>query len=226
MILVGSLVLLITNGTAQAIAQSARDAFNIFNNMMRAAIAENARSEWTKTPHAELVCLEQYLQQRGTSIRSLIEQGITPTDPRLSSLRIACKPEQQAFPRQLAALPPRSAEGRPETERISARPTFDCFKARTPTARILCLDPEGARADWDLSSAYWAQLFSLPENVRDRFKRTHEEWFPVLSRSCKLTMDQSTFSPIQRQCVLNAFRRRAGSYRSQLTGDALLLSLG
>jgi tetratricopeptide (TPR) repeat protein len=33
-------------------------------------------------------------------------------------------------------------------------------------------------------------------------------------------MDQTSFSAIQRQCVLAAFRKRAGSYRSQLTGDA------
>src|SRR5438105_3969627 len=43
----------------------------------------------------------------------------------------------------------------------TAKPTFDCTKARSATARIICLDQAGAKADWELTAAYWARIFSL-----------------------------------------------------------------
>jgi tetratricopeptide (TPR) repeat protein len=111
-----------------------------------------------------------------------------------------------------------------ERQDVSARPTFDCTRAVSPTASIICLDQDGAKADWDLSSAYWARSFSLVGNARERFQQAHDEWFPALKRSCGLQTGQSYFSAGQRLCVLTAYRKRAQSYRSQLSGDALVES--
>jgi hypothetical protein len=47
-LLIGGVVFLLADGVAHAVAQNASDVFNIFNSMMRAAIVQNARSEWTK----------------------------------------------------------------------------------------------------------------------------------------------------------------------------------
>jgi hypothetical protein len=89
-LLVPSVILLMLAGGTFAVAQSARDAFNLFNTIMRAAVIERIQAEWRKLPHYELVCIEQRLQQEGGSTRDLIERGVTPGDPRLSGLRVGC----------------------------------------------------------------------------------------------------------------------------------------
>jgi tetratricopeptide (TPR) repeat protein len=160
--------------------------------------------------------LNSVCSNRVTPPFNLAERGILPGDPRLASIRMACRTS-------VAPIAP-VKDGDLERQDIASKPTFDCTIAKSATARILCLDQAGANADWDLSSAYWARLFSLPENARDRFEQVHENWFPSLSRACDLQEGQSNFSFEQRQCVLNGFRRRADSYRSLLRGDALLES--
>ena len=196
-----------------AAAQSPGDFMNMFSGMMRAAIIEHARAEWSKLSTNETACIEQGLQQQGLSIDSLVQNGIAPQDPRVSVIRSGCRASSAALPR-----PNESADTIGD---ISAKPTFDCSRARSATARILCMDQAGAKADWDLASAYWARSFSLDEAARDGFTRAQEDWIQSLNRACQLQPWQSTFSPAQRQCVLVAYRKRAELYRSQLHGDAL-----
>jgi tetratricopeptide (TPR) repeat protein len=218
------LALLILTGTTYALAQNATDMINLFNSIVRATITENIKNEWNKLPQNELTCLEQRFQQRGVSIRYHIDHLVPPNDPRLSSLRFDCRtviaPPPAARPASLA--PEKENLDSPGT--LSAKPTFDCTQARSARGRILCFDEEGAAADWDLTSAYRARSFSLPETAREAFNQAHEDWFPKLDRSCGLKMEQSNFSTKQRWCILTAFRNRAASYRSKLTGDALVES--
>jgi Putative peptidoglycan binding domain len=141
-----------------------------------------------------------------------------PSDPRLSELRLSCRTANFSAPSKISPPPPDIKTARVA---LSATPTFDCTTAKSPTGRILCLDAEGARADWTLTSAYWARRFSLADAERPRFDSEHENWFPTLNRTCRLTANQSNFSPPQRQCVLVSFAKRAESYRSQLRGDAV-----
>jgi tetratricopeptide (TPR) repeat protein len=220
-VLIPSVILLMLAGGTYSVAQSARDVFNLFNTMMRAAVIERVEAEWRKLPHYELVCIEQRLQQEGRSTRDLMERGVTPGDPRLSGLRVACgSPTASSLPLKTARLPAPEREA-VERQDVSASPTFDCAKAGSPTASIICLDQDGAKADWDLTSAYWARSFSLVGNAREKFQQAHDDWFPALQRSCGLHAGQSNFSAAQRQCVLAAYRKRAQSYRSQLRDDAL-----
>jgi tetratricopeptide (TPR) repeat protein len=217
--LIPSVILLMLAGGTYAVAQSTRDFFNLFNAMMRAAVIERVEAEWRKLPRDEFVCIDQRLQQQGGSTRDLIDRGVTPGDPRLSGLRVGCGSPTARLRTARLPAPEREAV---ERQDVSARPTFDCFKAVSPTASIICLDPGGAKADWDLTSAYWARSFSLVGTARDRFQQAHDEWFPALTRSCGLQAGQAYFSAAQRQCVLTAYRRRAQSYRSQLRDDALV----
>ena len=220
-VLILSVILLIPVGGTFAVAQSATDVFNLFTTIMRSAVTERVEGEWRKLPHYTLVCIEQGLQQQGQSTRHLIEKGITPGDPRLSGLRVACgSPAASSLQVKPVRLPLPERES-VERQDVSATPTFDCTRAVSPTAAVICLDQEGAKADWDLISAYWARSFSLVGNARERFQQAHNEWFPALSRSCGLQTGQSYFSAGQRQCVLTAYRKRSQSYRSQLSGDAL-----
>jgi peptidoglycan hydrolase-like protein with peptidoglycan-binding domain/uncharacterized protein YecT (DUF1311 family) len=207
------LVLLGVCLSGYAAAQDASGIMNMFGGMLRAAIIDHARTEWSKVTPNETSCIEQGLQQQGYSIDILVQQGIAPQDPKVSGIRSSCRVSTTSLPS------PRESER--NIEDISAKPTFDCTKARTATARIVCLDQAGAKADWDLISAYWARYFSLAENDRGGFDQAQQSWLESLPQACSITGQQSTFFPAQRQCVLTAYRNREAGYRSQLKGDAL-----
>jgi hypothetical protein len=76
-----------------ASAQNANNLMNLFGGIMQAAIMQAALAEWEKLPPEELSCIDQTLQQRGLSVRSLMQQGVTPLDIRLSDVRALCKPK-------------------------------------------------------------------------------------------------------------------------------------
>ena len=215
-----SVALLILSGVTYAVAQNARDVINLFGNLVRAAIIEHAKVEWSKIPQNQRSCLEQRLQQQGELIRSQIDGGIVPDDIRLSAFRFDCRVALAPPPpaKSTAPLPPATED---HSQNLSAKPTFDCTPAKSGTARILCLDQEGAKADWDLSSAYYALKFFVADDAKDKFSLAHDKWFPWLGRACGLHQGQRTFSSEQRQCVLNGYRKRSASYRAKLRGDAL-----
>jgi uncharacterized protein len=197
----------------RAHAQNVNSVMNMFGAIMRGAIVENARNEWSRISPSEASCITQQLQQHGLSVGVLIQNGIAPSDPRVAGVRYDCRSA-------VASVPP-SDQGAQDLQNLSAKPTFDCTKARSATGRIICLDQAGANADWDLISAYWARYFSLPEGQRDTFDHAQQDWLDSLKKTCSLDAQQSTFSSAQRQCVLGAYGRRAAAYRSQLQGDAL-----
>jgi hypothetical protein len=78
-----------------ASAQNANNFMNLFGGIMQAAIMQAALAEWQKLPPAELSCIDETLQQRGLSVRSLMQQGITPLDIRLADLRASCGPKME-----------------------------------------------------------------------------------------------------------------------------------
>ena len=198
-------------------AQGGPDVINMFGAIMRAAMVDHARTEWARLPHNELSCMDQALQKQGYSIDALVQRGIPPTDPRVSNIHIGCQ----------TSTAPNTSLGNENTQNVhdlSNKPTFDCGKARTATAHVLCLDRAGAKADWDLSSAYWARSSTLAEDNRPGFDRAQEDWLESLYPTCRLMPQQTFFLPAQRQCVLAAYRNRTANYRSQLTGDALVES--
>jgi hypothetical protein len=67
--------------STHAVAQNVGDFANMFGTMMRAAIIDHARTEWSKIPPNETSCIEQELEQRGSSINLLVQKGIVPGDP-------------------------------------------------------------------------------------------------------------------------------------------------
>jgi hypothetical protein len=163
--LVGLVTVLIGGHAA---ARDTGGIFDIFQNIMRAAVVDHAKNAWSRIPQNELSCIDQALQQQGQSVDFLIQNGTRPSDPALSSIRSGCRSSN-------ASLTP-SNESATEVQDLSAKPTFDCTKAISPTGRIVCLDQAGAKADWDLISASWARNFSLAEADRDGFDQAQQRW--------------------------------------------------
>ena len=198
-------------------AQNINSVLNIFGTLMQRAIVERARADWSRLPQQEQNCIDESLQNQGQSIASLAQQGLSPADPRISNLRRSCR-VALAPPVAPAPTPIPNQQGVPK---LSNYPTFDCSTAQSPSGRIICLVGQGAMADWELTSAYLALKFSLPESSRSKFIRAHDDWPATLKKTCKLPPGQDTFSTTQQQCVLGAFRKRAQAYRSHLQDDAL-----
>jgi Putative peptidoglycan binding domain/Tetratricopeptide repeat len=164
--------------------------------------------------------MEEQLQQRGLSSSSLAERGVFPTDGSISSIRAGCM--KAALPVSPVAAPPVTPSAIPVSPQLlSAAPTFDCVKAKSSTGRILCGDQAGAKADWDITSAYWATFFSLPLSERDAFKRRHR------SRLRGDALAESTMSPEEhaqiqsRLIALGYFDESPDGEFGPLTRDAI-----
>jgi uncharacterized protein len=193
--------------STNSFAQSAGNLFNLFNNIVGGAIVAHARFEWSRIPRPEASCIEEGLQRQGGSIGRLIQNGVAPGDPSVGSIRFGCR---------TAAVSPAPPNTNPiDVENLSAKPTFDCTKGRSLIAHVICLDQEGAAADWELTSAYWARYFSLPESDQQAFAEARQRWLEALDQTCR------TRPQTQGECVLAAYRKRTTAYRSQLSGDAL-----
>ena len=196
-------------GPSSASAQNASDMMNLFGGLLSRAIVENARVEWRKLPNTEIQCIDEQLRQQGSSTGVVIEQGLSPGDPRLSPLRERCRS---------LTLP---LQPKPTVQLSSSKPSFDCAKARSAVARILCADPNAAKADWEVNGAYWAAYFSTPEHARESFVQTEANWVKSLPQVCKLPPNLPDYSFEQKSCVVRAYQARVSALRSQLRGDAL-----
>jgi uncharacterized protein len=190
----------------QAAAQVPNDFMRMFGGMVQQAVRQAALAEWQKLPPNETSCLDEALKRQGSSIGTAIQNGIMPNDPRLSGIRFGCRVSTAPLSASIA--------GNVNIQNLSSKPTFDCSKARSLTARVVCLDQAGAAADWDLITAYWARYFSLPQGDRQAFDQAQQAWLDTLNQTCPKAQNQE-------QCVLAAYRKRAAGYRSQLEGDAL-----
>jgi hypothetical protein len=88
---------------SDASVQNAYNLMNVFGGIMQSAIIQAALSEWRKLPPDELSCVDEKLQQRGISVRSLMQQGIMPFDARLADIRSSCRFAQEP---EVVDLPP------------------------------------------------------------------------------------------------------------------------
>jgi hypothetical protein len=104
---------------------------------------------------------------------------------------------------------------------ISSLPTFDCAKAKSPLALLICSGQETAKADWDLRIASLARYFSPKEDYPAYFWEDQDKWLTSLNQTSRM-ISVPSFSRQQISCVTGgAYRDRAELYRSKLTGDAL-----
>ena len=127
-----SLSLLVSGGSTSA--QNTNDIFRLFGGMMQTAIIQATLDQWRKIPQSEVVCVDQELVQRGSSLQRAIQQGITPSDPRIAGARSACQT--------------------PVIQQTAQGPSFDCKKVKMPDERAICSDAELSRLDNLVVSGY------------------------------------------------------------------------
>jgi hypothetical protein len=94
---IGFLVLFGTLLTGGANAQNQSDIVDLFGAMVRSGVALATRSEWERLSTREVGCVDQTLRQRGSSINTIIRQGINPSDPRIVQIRASCR-DQASVP--------------------------------------------------------------------------------------------------------------------------------
>jgi uncharacterized protein YecT (DUF1311 family) len=199
-------VVLVAAITAKnASGQNAGDMMTLFGALVRGAIVEHARIEWSKLSPNEISCVDGALQQQGLSVGTMIQNGIIPTDPQVSSIRSGCR-------KSTASISP-SNPNDVDIDDLSSKPTFDCTNVRSLTGRVMCRDQAGPAADWDINAAYWARYFSLPQDEREAFDEAQQRWLDFLNRTCPKVQNPQ-------QCVLAAYHKRAAEYRLRLEGDA------
>src|SRR5258706_14903538 len=108
---------------------------------------------------------------------------------------------------------------------LSDRASFDCAKAESTVAKILCGSREGATADWDLNATLWAVAGTLTEARQKSFNQDQDRWRGWLNNKCLQPRPvASDISQEQQRCVINEFHSRAAKLRSKLTRDALVES--
>ena len=85
-----------------AAAQNANDVVSLFRGLAQTAIVQSTRFEWQKLSKDELTCINFALVARGDSIQGYIQQGVQPTDRRVSDVRASCvsQPVQRVSNRQ------------------------------------------------------------------------------------------------------------------------------
>jgi hypothetical protein len=103
--------------------------------MMQTAIIQATLDQWRKLSEGEVACVDQNLRQQGSSLQRAIQQGITPSDPRIAGSRAACR-------NQIAQQP------------MWQGPSFDCSKARMPDERAICSDAELSKLDNLVAGGY------------------------------------------------------------------------
>jgi hypothetical protein len=109
-------------------------------------------------------------------------------------------------------------------------PSFNCSHGvNTALAIILCNNPDAAKADWDLSSAFWAKgATSRDDDEQNAFNQS-------MKRRCGLPpqllglyeFPVPVAEPITEahvRCVIGVFNRRTAILRASLKGDALIES--
>ncbi|MBR0783934.1 peptidoglycan-binding protein [Bradyrhizobium iriomotense] len=109
--------------------------------------------------------------------------------------------------------------------KLSDHPSIDCrrvaLQARSLIGSVLCSGAEGAAADWDLNSAFWAYYGGLNPADQKAADKAEDQWRRGLIVRCQLPQSVFGISLAQRKCVLAEVHRRAEFYRSKLAGDAL-----
>jgi hypothetical protein len=74
-----------------AASQSANDIINIFGGIVQTAINQAIQAEWRKISLDEISCIDENLRQRGSSLSTVVQQNIGPSDARILDVRAACR---------------------------------------------------------------------------------------------------------------------------------------
>jgi hypothetical protein len=131
--IVGVVLFVCMTAVGTAPARSPADMVDLFGSLIRSGVGMAAQSAWEKLPPSEIACVNRYLIRKGSSINTVVQQGIAPTDPRVFDARSECRDT--------------AATGR-------RAPSFDCARASMPDERAICSDEESSQLDNAMASGY------------------------------------------------------------------------
>ena len=133
----GAFILItVMEATNPALAQNINDLLTIFGGEKQRA-ARQAQVEWRRLPPAEMVCIDQGLRRKGSSVEALVRRGVKPSAARLIELRSSCR--QSAEGVQTGTAP---ALARDATD--SSTPTVPASNQTEPNNAGVTLPPSGA----------------------------------------------------------------------------------
>jgi uncharacterized protein YecT (DUF1311 family) len=99
----------------------------------------------------------------------------------------------------------------PLVARGSEKPSFDCAKAKTAAARLICADGDLARLDGELGVTFRKRKTQLPASDQSKFVSDQLAW--IRARNTRCDLDGKNKEPIEelsgsKLCMANALRER------------------
>src|SRR5260370_31177216 len=95
--------------------------------------------------------------------------------------------------------------------RGNEKASFDCAKAKTAAARLICADGELARLDAELGIAFQKRKTQISAPDQSKFVADHLAWIRDRNTRCKLDGNNGTaieVLTVAKPCILNAIRER------------------
>jgi len=94
----------------------------------------------------------------------------------------------------------------------SARPSFDCNRATTPSERLICSDQDLASLEVQMVGAFKDALSRLPDSDQAKLRGEHLQWFKSYARTC----NAAAGDPAElRHCVERFLSERRDYLRSR-----------
>jgi uncharacterized protein len=79
----------------------------------------------------------------------------------------------------------------------NVKPSFDCAKAKTPTEKLICRDPDLATLEQAMVATYNQALAKLPREQQAVLRREHTAWFRDYWRTC----NASSTDAARKDCI-------------------------
>ena len=98
--------------------------------------------------------------------------------------------------------------------RADERPSFDCSKAKTASARLICADGELARLDSQLGAAFQRQKNQIPASEQQQFVAEEVAWIRERNKRCNLVgNDAAAIEALvpSKPCMISAIQARINS---------------
>jgi serine/threonine protein kinase/uncharacterized protein YecT (DUF1311 family) len=87
---------------------------------------------------------------------------------------------------------------------VPVTPSFDCSKARTPTEKLICREPELASMEREMVSAYKQAIDQASSEQKATVRREHLQWFSQYARTCDAVRAETE----RKDCVASFLRNR------------------
>jgi hypothetical protein len=111
------------HATNPALAQNINDLLTIFGGGRPQGTRQAAQAEWRRLPPAEIACIDQRLQRKGSSVEALVRRGVKPSAGRLIELRSSCRQFVESVQTDTAPALARDATGSSTSTIPASNPT-------------------------------------------------------------------------------------------------------